>query len=182
MKRLYLLFCWSLLSSTAFAAITGRVVDPAGAGVSGARLVLANRLGVLEETASNPAGHFRLDGAASARGAEIVVTAPGFARRTLPLDSAAGQPIEIRLEIAPVSDSITVSASVIAAPLSEQGSSVTVIPRAEIEQRNEASAADLLRFVPGVVLNQTGRRGGAASLFIRGGEASYNLIMIDGVP
>jgi len=43
-----------------------------------------------------------------------------------------------------VSDSITVSGSTIAAPLSEQGSSVSVIPRAEIEQRNEASAVDLL--------------------------------------
>src|SRR5439155_640979 len=150
---------------------------------SGARLVLMNRLGVLEETASDPSGHFRLDAAAAARGVEIVVTAPGFARRTIPLDSARpGQPLEIRLEIAPVTDSITVSASVIAAPLSEQGSSVTVIPRAEIEQRNEASALDLLRFVPGVIMSQTGQRGGVAALFLRGGEANFNLVLIDGVP
>jgi len=55
-----------------------------------------------------------------------------------------------------------------------------VIPRVEIEQRNEAAAVELLRFVPGVIVNQTSRPGGTASLFIRGGEANYNQILIDG--
>ena len=57
-----------------------------------------------------------------------------------------------------------------------------MIPRVEIEQRNEATAADLLRTVPGLTLSQSGGRGGTTSLFIRGGESKYNLILIDGVP
>src|SRR5437899_1419307 len=152
MRRLLFLYCSILLSFPVIAAtISGKVVDPSGAGVSGARLVVTGRLGVLQGTSSNPAGYFRLD----ASGGWLEVTAPGFARKSIAVDSAgADRPLTIELEIAPVSDSITVSGSVIAAPLSEQGSSVTVIPRAEIEQRNEASALDLLRFVPGVTMNQ----------------------------
>ena len=176
MKRLFLLACCS--SCAIAATITGKVVDPSEAGVNGARLVATSRLGVLAETTTDPSGNFRLEIISGA--AQIVVTASGFARKTV--SASSGEPLLIPLEIAPVNDSITVSGSLIAAPLSEQGSSVTVIPRAEIEQRNEASAADLLRFVPGVTLNQTGGRGGAASLFIRGGESNYNLVLIDGVP
>ena len=184
MKRLFFFSCSILLSSRAFAAtLTGRVLDPSEAGVHGARLVVTTRLGVLQETTSDPAGNFRLDASRLGAGAQLVVTAPGFARKSIALDpGASAQPLAIRLAIAPVSDSITVSGSVIAAPLSEQGSSVTVIPRAEIEQRNEASALDLLRFVPGAIMNQTGQRGGLASLFLRGGEANYTLVLIDGVP
>ena len=184
MKRLFFFSCSILLSSRAFAAtLTGRVLDPSEAGVHGARLVVITRLGVLQETTSDPAGNFRLDASRLGAGAQLVVTAPGFARKSIALDpGASAQPLAIRLAIAPVSDSITVSGSVIAAPLSEQGSSVTVIPRAEIEQRNEASALDLLRFVPGAIMNQTGQRGGLASLFLRGGEANYTLVLIDGVP
>src|SRR5204863_1189591 len=112
-----------------------------------------------------------------------MVTADGFARKSVALNAgSAGQPFTIELAIAPVSDSITVTGSVIPAPLSEQGSSVTVIARAEIEQRNEASAVDLLRFVPGAIVNQTGQRGGVAALFLRGGEANFNLVLMDGVP
>jgi outer membrane cobalamin receptor len=184
MKRLSFFSCCILLSSCAIAAtITGKVVDPSDTGVSGARVVVTNRLGLLQQSTTDQAGNFRLDLSGAETGADIVVTAPGFARKTIALDSIdARKPLRVELEIAPISDSITVTGSAIPAPLSEQGSSVTVIPRAEIEQRNEATAVELLRFVPGLIVNQNGGRGGTASLFIRGGDSKYNLILIDGVP
>ena len=184
MKRLSFFSCCILLSSCAIAAtITGKVVDPSDTGVSGARVVVTTRLGLLQQSTTDPAGNFRLDLSGAETGADIVVTAPGFARKTIALDSIDTRtPLTVELEIAPISDSITVTGSAIPAPLSEQGNSVTVIPRVEIEQRNEAAAVELLRFVPGVIVNQTSRPGGTASLFIRGGEANYNLVLIDGAP
>jgi len=67
--------------------------------------------------------------------------------------------------------------------LSQIGSSVSVISQPEIENRNAESVLQILRGVPGVeVLSSTGRRGGATSVFIRGGNSNYNLVMIDGIP
>ena len=43
-------------------------------------------------------------------------------------------------------------------------------------------ALDLLREAPGVIVNQTGPRGGLASMSVRGGDANYNLVLLDGVP
>ena len=58
--------------------------------------------------------HARIQLDAGDTGVQIVVTAPGFARKSVALD--AGRLLTIRLEIAPVSDSITVTGSTIAAP------------------------------------------------------------------
>ncbi len=41
--------------------------------------------------------------------------------------------------------------------------------------------ADAVRFLPGAVVNNAGRRGGLASLFVRGGDSRYNEVLIDGV-
>ena len=109
MKRLVFFSLYILLSSCAFAAtVTGKVLDPAGAGISGARLVVTSRLGILQETTTDPAGAFQ-SGHCEPGGAEIVATAPGFARKAVAFQSQ--QPLTIELEIAPVSDAITVSGS-----------------------------------------------------------------------
>jgi vitamin B12 transporter len=43
------------------------------------------------------------------------------------------------------------------------------------------AAADAVRFLPGAVVNTTGQRGGLSSLFVRGGESTYNKVIVDGV-
>ena len=75
-----------------------------------------------------------------------------------------------------------VAGSTIDVPLEEQGSSVSIVPRQEIEERNEGLAVDLLRYLPGIVIGQNGSPGGVASMFIRGGDYNFNLVEIDGVP
>jgi hypothetical protein len=63
----------------------------------------------------------------------------------------------ISLGIAPQSDAVTVAGSTMDVPLSQQGSSISNIPREEIQERNEAQAIDLLRDVR----NGAGRFGGS---------------------
>ncbi|MGH9658971.1 MAG: TonB-dependent receptor plug domain-containing protein, partial [Bryobacteraceae bacterium] len=172
-----MLFCF-LASFPAFAAVfSGRVLDPSGAAVSGVRVVAVGPTGPVAETTTDEQGQYRLH-LSPAPGTRLVVTAPGFSRRDTSLAGAA----EIRLELAPASDSVTVTGSIIAAPISEQGGSLTLVGRAEIEGRNEAAALDLLRTTPGVAVAQTGHRGGTTSMFVRGGDSKYNLVLIDGVP
>lgn len=154
--------------------VRGVVLDPSGAPIPGAQIAARNRLGVVAQTSSDHLGAFDIDAGDSDT---LIATAPGFSTATVPVRER----VEIHLAIAPQVDSVQVPGSAIDVPLSEQGSSVTVIPRQEIQQRNEARASDLLRYVPGAVISQTGSPGGATSLFLRGGNANFNLVRINGV-
>jgi outer membrane receptor protein involved in Fe transport len=166
-------FCGGLSA----AGIQGKVVDPSGAAVAGARVALLGRTGVESETRSAADGAFELRGG-ERTGSRIVVTATGFATQNV----APGEAGLIRLELAPRVDTIEVIGSSIGALGAEQGDSVSLVPYEELRRRNEPFAADLLRYLPGVALNQSGPTGGVASLFLRGGNSSFGLVQIDGAP
>ena len=62
------------------------------------------------------------------------------------------------------------------------GVSITVLSRDIIEQRHAMSTIDLLRFVPGVVAVRSGGIGNLTGVFVRGGESTYNKVLLDGIP
>ena len=173
--------CWFFsslcLSAAGFLAIQGTIVDPSGAPLAGARVSVVSRLGV-ERTFATPDGAFALT---AEPGSKLVITAPGFAAATIPVEQA-GARLEIKLELAPVVDAVRVVGSAIDVAASQQGGSVSIIPREELRERNEPLALDLLRYIPGVTFSQTGPAGGLAGLYIRGGYPTFNLVEIDGVP
>ncbi len=76
---------------------------------------------------------------------------------------------------------IVVTATRTATRLDETTTAVTVIDRAEIEQRHAENVVELLRDVPGVDVVQNGSRGTNTELFLRGADADQTLILIDGV-
>jgi outer membrane cobalamin receptor len=162
--------------------INGTVLDPSGGAVVGAQVSAVNRLGVAQQTNTGLAGGFTLK-LSETGGMHLVITAPGFETKSIPLTGAsAAEPLTVHLNIAPQVDSVRVAGSAIDVPLSEQGSSIAIVPREEIEERNEGLAIDLLRYLPGITVDQTGSPGGVADLFIRGGNYNFNLVQIDGVP
>ena len=61
------------------------------------------------------------------------------------------------------------------------GSNVTVIDREEIERSGEKDIVSILSRVPGLSVARSGSRGGFTSVFTRGGQSDYNLVMINGV-
>lgn len=67
-------------------------------------------------------------------------------------------------------------------PLASATAAVTVLDREEIERSGARTAADLLRFAPGVDVAGNGARGGFATAQIRGGEPNFTLVLLDGVP
>ncbi|HWB84905.1 MAG TPA: TonB-dependent receptor [Bryobacteraceae bacterium] len=173
-----LLACFLLLSASVSAAeIKGAVVDPSGAPISGAVISAINRVGVVAQATAAPDGKFHLN-LSETNGATLRVSAPGFGTQTVPLTEST----TVTLAIAPQVDAVSVVGSAIDAPASEQGGSISIIPREEIRSRNEPVASDLLRELPGVTLTQTGSTGGLMTLYIRGGYPTYNLVEIDGVP
>ena len=79
-------------------------------------------------------------------------------------------------------DPVVVTGTQIAVPVSELPSAITVIDREEIESRQITDVQQLLRTAPGLSVTQTGSRGSQTSVSPRGGNANFNMVLIDGVP
>jgi outer membrane cobalamin receptor len=65
--------------------------------------------------------------------------------------------------------------------LSQTPASVEVITRAQIEAQQAVSVTELLRNVSGLHVDQPGARGSVSSVYIRGGDPNFALVLIDGV-
>jgi outer membrane cobalamin receptor len=57
----------------------------------------------------------------------------------------------------------------------------SVIDRATIDARNDASVLDLLRSTPGIHVSQPGGRGSVSSVFVQGAEPNFTVVLVDGV-
>lgn len=79
------------------------------------------------------------------------------------------------------SDTVLVTAARIPVPASSAGSSVSVIDREYIEQRNVIFGADLLTDTPGISVGRSGGPGAQAQVRMRGAEANQVLVLVDGV-
>ena len=86
---------------------------------------------------------------------------------------AADEPVEL--------EPIIVTATRLETPVDRLPVSVSVIEGEEIERQQIKDAFEILRDVPGFTIVQSGSRGGATSLFVRGGESDFNQVLIDGV-
>jgi outer membrane cobalamin receptor len=67
-------------------------------------------------------------------------------------------------------------------PAGEVGADITVIDSEEIVRRDLPTVAELLRATPGATVVRSGGVGNVTSLFVRGGESSYNKVLLDGIP
>jgi vitamin B12 transporter len=78
-------------------------------------------------------------------------------------------------------DDIVVTASGFEQPRSETGQAITVIDRDRLETLQANSISDALRTLPSVAVAQRGPVGSQTSVFIRGGNSSQTLVLVDGV-
>ena len=76
---------------------------------------------------------------------------------------------------------IVVTGSRVATSPDELAANVTVLSRAVFEAEKPARLADILRRVAGVHIDQVGGRGGTGSLYMRGADPNYTLVLVDGV-
>jgi len=187
LRLFFFLASLALFIPAAFAvSLTVKVTDPQQAAVSGARVTIyrGRSVAAIRQTSADGTATF----AALADGdyrAEIL--APGFKPTsfdvTLPRSGGRGDdPLVTQLAIAVPSETVNVTAT--GTPLAAEisGSKVEALDARQLELMQPVDAADALRFLPGAVINTVGRRGGQASLFVRGGDSNYNKILVDGVP
>jgi vitamin B12 transporter len=78
-------------------------------------------------------------------------------------------------------DDMLVTAGLRPISINDVASSVTIITREEIEQRQVKYLSDLLRDVPGFAVSQAGGAGSQTQVRVRGAEANQLLVLIDGV-
>ncbi|HET7812559.1 MAG TPA: TonB-dependent receptor [Steroidobacteraceae bacterium] len=61
------------------------------------------------------------------------------------------------------------------------GANVTVLERADFDAAKPEQLADVLRNVAGLHLDQVGGRGGTGSIYLRGADPNYTLVLVNGV-
>jgi vitamin B12 transporter len=80
-----------------------------------------------------------------------------------------------------INETVIVSAALVDQPLSRTPDSVTVITGRQLESRQQFTLGAALRSVPGMTVQQSGGPGTLTSVFTRGGESDYTLVLVDGV-
>jgi outer membrane cobalamin receptor len=188
MRTIRALFLLALVSAALVFQLSAseikiQIVDPHSALVGSARVTLYGQretapIAVRSATANGVAefhdlqpGHYR-----------VQVLAPGFALATQEITLEQTASLTLHLKLATAEQTVSVTAAATPATGAETGSNVSLIETPELRSLQPVSMGEILRFAPGAVISDTGQRGGLTSLFVRGGESTYNKVIIDGVP
>ncbi len=169
--------------SAAASTIHGKITDPLGKPVPGARVTLIHSSSRFRQTSTDPRGAF-LFSAVPSGNYRINVEAAGFtSASSTPLSLKAGGSLQIdlQLQIGTLKQHLVVSATGTAMPESQVGSSVSVLGPEELDALNKLDVLDALRLLPGVGVVQEGERGSLGSVFIQGGNSGFNKVIIDGI-
>jgi len=96
----------------------------------------------------------------------------------LPVSAPAAATAEAPVELDPLR---VITASRYEQPAGEALASISVITRYDIERSGAQDLFELLRLQPGLDVVRTGGAGAQTSVFMRGGNSSHTLVLIDGV-
>ena len=177
----------SLLLAAASASAadrTARIIDPSGRPLPRAHVRL-----ITQSDAASPSTGATVDLFADEMGrvtlpasgaCQIEASLPGFRTTTVPCGAADTQ--TITLAVAPIEETVLVTATRTATPAGQLGVSTTTFTADDIRRRQSPVVSDLLRSVPGAVVVRTAAPGGVTGLFVRGGESNYNMVLVDGIP
>lgn len=172
----------TLLSTPAVAArLVGSVTSSPAVPIVNATVVLDGPTGPVATTHTSATGAFVLE--APEGEYTLRVVAEGFdapARRVTLRDEAEAS-ADVTMGLAAVSEQVVVSAGFVPLTRSASGASLTVLDQAELHTRQLESSQDALRSVPGFTVSRSGGRGAVTSIFPRGGESDFTLIMVDGI-
>lgn len=183
---LLMLALFFALAISAFAAlpatIHGTVKDSQGAVIPNARIDLLQDGRKVTSVVTDQMGNYQFPYLAVGT-YQVHAVAPGFSTQQsepVSLSVNSSPVLNFVLPVGAVSDQITVTATGTPVPESQVGASVSVISRDRFQDR--VDVLEPLEQVPGVQVIQSGERGAATSIFIRGGNSDANKVLLDGVP
>lgn len=176
-----LLFAMVVPAAGAAGRLTGSVADPDGRPIVGATVVVRSDASAPVQASTDGSGRFAVSLVPGRY--RVLVTAPGLAANEVEVAVRDAQvtTLDIRMRMSAVSESLVVSAAQIDQPLSRTPDSVTVITGRELEARQMFTLGAALADVPGLTVVQSGGPGTVTSLFPRGGESDFTLVLVDGV-
>jgi vitamin B12 transporter len=76
---------------------------------------------------------------------------------------------------------LVINANLVPLEASKVGSAVTVITGEQLRQQEIPTLADALRYVPGLVVAQSGGRGTLTTVMMRGMDARHLMVLVDGI-
>lgn len=169
-------------SALAQARLEGRVVDAEGRPVAAATVIAVGASGAATSTVSRADGQFAFDGLPDGS-YDLSASAPGLwgGRTAVAAGAGAAGRADITMHLSAVTETLVVSASQIDQPLSRTADSVTVIDGGDLAARQITTLGAALAAVPGFTVARSGGPGTLTSLFPRGGESDYTLVLVDGV-
>jgi len=165
-----------------YGELRGTILDPLGAVISDAEVILLRENASLAHTTTNALGEFVFSSLSAGR-YRVRATAPGFTEQETPdmyVGGGKALHIALSLKIGTVTQQVVVSATGTPAPDSQIGASIGVISGETVTEKLDVHEA--LSAIPGIQVLQTGRSGGTTDLFVRGGNADANKVLLDGIP
>jgi vitamin B12 transporter len=172
------LLCLALAASAAEVKVL--VIDPSSAAVNRAEVQLfvpGNQEPLaIASTSAEGVALLRTNAQPPYR---VQVLAQGFAVQTVDVSSLAE--ITVTLKLAPAAETVVVTATRTPVPQADANADVATLNGAQLDLMQPVAANDAVRFLPGAVVNTAGQRGGLGSLFVRGGDSTYNKVIVDGV-
>lgn len=163
------------------ANIHGTVSDPSGAVIATAKVELLERGVPVATVTTNAKGQYRIP-RNPVPGSQLRVSVPGFEIVNKPIDTTSNGrdlTLDIVLQVASLSEQVTVTSTGAPTPQAQLGAAVTVLDNSDYQGTRDIQEG--LRFVPGLQATETGQTGGTTSVFIRGGGSDANKVLIDGI-
>lgn len=172
------------LSAQSLSRLGGRVLDPQGRPVANATVVAVGPTSVPVVDESDSSGHFEFPTLPDGR-YELTASAPGLVGETRGVMLSASTPlastVDITLRVNAVTETLVISAAQIDQPLSRTADSVTIITGDDLDARQVTSLGVALSTVPGFTVARSGGPGTLTSIFPRGGDSDFTLVLVDGI-
>ncbi len=179
----FTLFTLLFLATAAQAVVVrGRLTDALGTAVPGGKVQLLQGNKVVAFAYSDTDGSYEIRYGGAGR-FSLVGTAASFLP-SVGLDFYGGATDVLEQDVVvaanTVRQDVSVTATGLPTPLPQLTAPVDVIPGELLA--TQIGVVDQMRQTPGAFLVQTGQTGGVTSLFLRGGNSTANLVLVDGIP
>ena len=162
--------------------VRGTVTTPFGAPLGNARVQLVQGKGVVAFAMTQMDGTYEIR--STAVGRFVLLTAAAPYTPSIGQDFYGGRTAvvtrNIVMQFSTVTSQTTVISSGIPTAIQQIPAGITLVPQSALT--TQVGIANDLRQSPGTNVVQTGQTGGPIALYVRGGAADANKVLIDGVP